>query len=53
MGSLLVRNNVTRMVEMKYDQKGAVFAYYFTWQSPILEDDGAWHTAEPAFWFDN
>ena len=39
---------------MKYDQKGApVFAYYFTWQSPMLEDAGAWHTAELAFCFDN
>ena len=30
-----------------------VFAYYFTWQSPMLEDAGAWHTAELAFCFDN
>jgi para-nitrobenzyl esterase len=37
-----------------YPQKGApVFAYYFTWQSPMLEDAGAWHTAELAFCFDN
>ena len=51
---LLVRNNVTRMARMKSDQKGApVFAYYFTWQSPMLEDAGAWHTAELAFCFDN
>ena len=51
---LLVRNNVTRMAKLKYDQKGApVFAYYFTWQSPMLEDAGAWHTAELAFCFDN
>lgn len=51
---LLVRNNVTRMAKMKFDQKGApVFAYYFTWQSPMLEDAGAWHTAELAFCFDN
>ncbi len=48
------RNNVTRMAKLKYDQKGApVFAYYFTWQSPMLEDAGAWHTAELAFCFDN
>ena len=47
---LLVRNNVARMAKMKYEQKGApVFAYYFTWQSPMLEDAGAWHTAELAF----
>jgi len=51
---LLVRNNVTRMARMKSDQKGApVFTYYFTWQSPMLEDAGAWHTAELAFCFDN
>jgi len=51
---LLVRNNVTRMAKMKYDQHGApVFAYFFTWQSPMLEDAGAWHTAELAFCFDN
>jgi para-nitrobenzyl esterase len=51
---LLVRNNVTRMARLKYEQKGApVYAYYFTWQSPMLEDAGAWHTAELAFCFDN
>ncbi|MGC9972905.1 MAG: carboxylesterase family protein [Bryobacteraceae bacterium] len=51
---LLVRNNVTRMAKLKCDQKGApVYAYYFTWQSPMLEDAGAWHTAELAFCFDN
>jgi para-nitrobenzyl esterase len=51
---LMVRNNVTRMAKLKYEQKGApVFAYYFTWQSPMLEDAGAWHTAELAFCFDN
>ncbi len=51
---LLVRNNVTRMAKMKHDLNAApVFAYYFTWQSPMLEDAGAWHTAELAFCFDN
>jgi para-nitrobenzyl esterase len=51
---LQVRNRVTQMAKMKYEQKGApVFAYYFTWQSPMLEDAGAWHTAELAFCFDN
>ena len=49
-----IRNNVTRMAAMKYEQKGApVFTWYFTWQSPMLEDAGAWHTAELAFCFDN
>ena len=48
------RNNVCRMAKLKSDQKGApVFAYYFSWQSPMLEDAGAWHTAELAFCFDN
>ena len=52
--SLGTRNNVSRMAKLKYDQKGApVFTYYFTWQSPMLEDAGAWHTAELAFCFDN
>jgi para-nitrobenzyl esterase len=51
---LLMRNNVARMAKMKYDLKGApVYTYYFTWQSPMLEGAGAWHTAELAFCFDN
>jgi para-nitrobenzyl esterase len=54
LNSLSIRNNVTRMAKLKYDQKGApVFTWYFTWQSPMLEDAGAWHTAELAFCFDN
>ena len=48
------RNNVTRMATLKSNQRGApIYAYYFTWQSPMLEDAGAWHTAELAFCFDN
>ncbi len=51
---LLIRNNVTRMARLKHEQKAApVYAYYFGWQSPMLEDAGAWHTAELAFCFDN
>jgi len=47
-------NNAIRMAAMKHQQKGApVFLWYFTWQSPMLEDAGAWHTAELAFCFDN
>jgi para-nitrobenzyl esterase len=47
-------NNVVRMATMKFNQKSApVFTWYFTWQSPMLEDAGAWHTAELAFCFDN
>ncbi len=54
LNSLTMRNNVTRMATMKYNQKGApVFTWYFTWPSPMLEDAGAWHTAELAFCFDN
>ena len=51
---LTSRNNVQRMVKLKCDQKGApVYQYFFTWQSPMLEDAGAWHTSELAFCFDN
>ena len=54
LNALAIRNNVTRMATMKHEQKGApVFTWYFTWQSPMLEDAGAWHTAELAFCFDN
>src|SRR3954447_11172053 len=54
LNSLNMRNNVTRMASMKCNQKGApAYAWYFTWQSPMLEDAGAWHTAELAFCFDN
>lgn len=48
------RNNVTRLARMKFEQKAApVYQYFFTWQSPMLEDAGAWHTSELAFCFDN
>ena len=49
------RNNVVRMAKMKYELKAApAYAYYFTWQSPMLDGvAGAWHTAELAFCFDN
>jgi para-nitrobenzyl esterase len=51
---LQMRNRVNQMAKLKWDQKGApVFTYFFTWQSPMLEDAGAWHTAELAFCFDN
>ena len=53
-GGVTMRNSVQRMVKLKHEQKGApVYAYHFTWQSPMLEDAGAWHTAELAFCFDN
>jgi para-nitrobenzyl esterase len=52
---LSARNNVQRMVKMKYQLGGApVYQYFFTWQSPMLDGiAGAWHTAELAFCFDN
>jgi para-nitrobenzyl esterase len=51
---LTARNNVQRMAKLKWQQKAApAYQYYFTWQSPMLEDAGAWHTAELAFCFDN
>ncbi len=54
LNGLSMRNNVTRMATLKHEQKAApVFTWYFTWQSPMLEDAGAWHTAELAFCFDN
>jgi para-nitrobenzyl esterase len=50
-----MRNNIVKMARLKHDQMGApAYAYYFTWQSPILDGvAGAWHTAELAFCFDN
>lgn len=53
-GGLNGRNNVQRLSRMKYELKAApVYQYFFTWQSPMLEDAGAWHTSELAFCFDN
>ncbi len=54
LNTLNIRNSVTRMATTKYNQKAApAYAWYFSWQSPMLEDAGAWHTAELAFCFDN
>ncbi len=54
LNALVMRNNVVKMSRLKHDMKAApVYTYYFTWQSPMLEDAGAWHTAELAFCFDN
>jgi len=54
LNGLAMRNNVSRMASLKHGLKAApAYAYYFTWQSPMLEDAGAWHTAELAFCFDN
>ncbi|WP_109485606.1 carboxylesterase/lipase family protein [Occallatibacter savannae] len=55
LNGLGMRNNVAKMARLKYEQKGApVYAWYFTWQSPMLDGvAGAWHTAELQFCFDN
>lgn len=54
LNGLSMRNNVVKMAKLKHDLKAApAYAYYFMWQSPMLEDAGAWHTAELAFCFDN
>jgi para-nitrobenzyl esterase len=48
------RTTVVNQATLRYKQKGApAYTYYFSWQSPMLEDAGAWHTAELAFCFDN
>ena len=39
--------------EVRPEGRAGRITYYFTWQSPMLEDAGAWHTAELAFCFDN
>jgi para-nitrobenzyl esterase len=54
LNGLAMRNNVARMATLKHGQRAApAYTYYFTWASPMLEDAGAWHTAELAFCFDN
>jgi para-nitrobenzyl esterase len=54
LNAISIRNSVVHMAKLKHDLHAApVYTYYFTWQSPMLEDAGAWHTAELAFCFDN
>jgi para-nitrobenzyl esterase len=55
LNSLTMRNNIVKMARLKHEQNGApAYAYYFTWQSPMLDGvAGAWHTAELQFCFDN
>ena len=54
LNAISIRNSVVKMAQLKHDLHAApVYAYYFSWQSPMLEDAGAWHTAELAFCFDN
>lgn len=55
LNSLRMRNNVVKMARLKYEQKAApVYAYFFSWQTPILDSiPGAWHTSDLQFCFDN
>lgn len=55
LNSLSMRNNVVKMTRLKHELKGApAYAYYFTWQTKILDGvAGAWHTADLQFCFDN
>jgi len=55
LNGLSMRNNVVKMAKLKHDLNAApAYAYYFTWQSPMLDGvPGAWHTAELQFCFDN
>lgn len=55
LNTLRMRNNVVKMAKLKHGLRAApAFAYYFTWQTPILDGiPGAWHTAELQFCFDN
>ena len=54
LNAVSIRNSVVHIAKLKHDLKAApVYTYYFSWQSPMLEDAGAWHTADLAFCFDN
>jgi para-nitrobenzyl esterase len=54
LNGLVMRNNVVKMATLKASQKAApAYTWFFEWQSPMLENAGAWHTAELAFVFDN
>ena len=54
LNALSIRNSVTHIATLKHNLHAApVFTYYFSWQSPMLEDAGAWHTADLQFCFDN
>ena len=55
LNGLAMRNNVVKMARLKHELQAApAYAYYFTWQTPILDGlPGAWHTADLQFCFDN
>jgi para-nitrobenzyl esterase len=53
-GGLFFRNNVITMAKKKYDLHAApIYQYLFSWQTPMLEGPGAWHTSDLQFCFDN
>lgn len=55
LNGITMRNNVVKMAKLKHDLQAApAYAYYFTWQTPMLDGiPGAWHTADLQFCFDN
>lgn len=55
LNGLAMRNNMVKMARLKHELNAApAYAYYFTWQTPILDGvPGAWHTADLQFCFDN
>ena len=55
LNGLGMRNNVVKMARLKHELQAApAYAYYFTWQTSILDGvPGAWHTADLQFCFDN
>ena len=54
LNGLAMRNNVVKMAGLKHALNAApAYTWYFKWQSPMLEDAGAWHTADLQFCFDN
>ena len=54
LNAISIRNSVVHLAKLKHDLKAApVYTYYFSWQSPMLEGAGAWHTADLQFCFDN
>lgn len=55
LNGLGMRNNVVKTARLKHELQAApAYAYYFTWQTSILDGvPGAWHTADLQFCFDN
>ncbi len=55
LNGLAMRNNVVNIAKLKHGQNAApAYAYYFGWQTPMLDGlPGAWHTSDLQFCFDN